>query len=118
MFQFSLFSSFIPYLTIAVMYVLYLGLYTYNKLHAEKEPVTAEETTENIVSWQPAASENTMQLAPGQFLTDDFTAGPVAEQEPVTPLVTFRKIPVPSIEIPATGCLCFELFSRPPPAIA
>ena len=118
MFQFSLFSSFIPYLTIAVMYVLYLGVYTYNKLNAENEPVETEEAAENTVSWQPLQSQKTMQVSPDQFLADDAPIAFTTDPEPVPLPAAFRKLPEPSGEIPFTGCLCFNLFSRPPPAIS
>ena len=121
MFQFSLFSSFIPYLTIAVMYVLYLGVYTYNKLNAENEPVETEEAAENTVSWEKLttlSAQKTMQVSPDQFLADDAPIAFTTDPEPVPLPAAFRKLPEPSGEIPFTGCLCFNLFSRPPPAIS
>lgn len=121
MFQFSLFSSFIPYLTIAVMYVLYLGVYTCNKLNAEHEPFETEEAVENTVSWEKLttlSAQKTMQVPDELFFADDLAAEPAAVPEPFPLLSTIRILPEPSGEIPVTGCLCFNLFSRPPPQIS
>ena len=117
MFQFSLFSSFIPYLAIAVMYVLYLGVFAFNKLSAESQYVD-DESAESTVAWEPVSLQNTIRVSGDLFLTDDFNGEASLDFPPVSIPAMCRKLHEPTGELCVSAYLCFNLFSRPPPHIS
>ncbi len=118
MFQLSLFSSYIPYVTIAVMYVLYLGVYSYSRIHADGEPVHVDETREKVISWQPESPALNILEQCELFFEDDSPAGVSGESNyfPVfTGIISRTEI---LDEKHTARCFCFNLFSRPPPQLS
>lgn len=119
MFQFSLFSSFIPYLVLAIMYVVYFGMYSYNKLTADKEQVYPEQAKKKTITADNQSSQKTIQLSEHLFFADDLIAEAFSDELQTAPSSAIHlKWPVSADKQWVSSCLCFKLFSRPPPHIS
>lgn len=118
MFQLSLFSSYIPYVTIAVMYVLYLGVYSYSRIHDDTEPVHVDEMQEKVISWQPESSAPKILDQCELFFADDSPAEVSAELNYLPVFTGILSHTEPLDEKHTARCFCFNLFSRPPPQLS
>lgn len=114
MFNFGLFSSFIPYIVLAVAYLFYLGACFFNT--AKEIPFEEDETTISF-SASDFSQEATYQNA------FDFEDTNIAAVSPANiGLITHqlcKKAPFPNIKKPFVNQLFTPgLFSRPPPCIS
>ncbi|MFP4470444.1 MAG: hypothetical protein ACLFPE_07155 [Bacteroidales bacterium] len=117
MIQLSLFSSYLPYVTLAVMYVLYLGVTSFGRLMAEKEPVFVDEVHEKMISWAPLDDQqhtfdwnDQVQFSlPAEVLAGDDQL--IIRSDGM--LLCF-----PPGKPFKSGSYCYGKFARPPPAIS
>ena len=118
MFQLSLFSSYIPYVTIAVMYVLYLGVYSYSRIHTGSDPVYVDESQEKVISWQPESPAPNILEQCELFFADDAPAEICVESNHYPVFTGVFSLTEPLDEKHTARCFCFNLFSRPPPQLS
>jgi hypothetical protein len=117
MFQFSLFSSYIPYMMLAMMYVLYLGVYTFDKLQTRDDFFVMADEKENIISWSETENEQ-LFFDLGNQPVVDFVAPELNEyQNPFSlPERSFNFYFCKNKSAHTT--LCYAKFSRPPPRLS
>lgn len=117
MFQLGLFSSYVPYMTLALMYVLYLGIHSYNKLHAESEQDFDDQHVEKTISLE---TDSNQQAKPETIiLLTNLSPATVDSNNDgyLSPPVLTDFYP-PEILNHFPEHICFSLFSRPPPNIS
>ncbi len=118
MFQIGLFSSYIPYMVMAIMYVLYIGMYSLNKYNAEHQTDMQENKGRTTIT--------VTDEGPDLYNLAQFEIFANAEAEPAeestatysTGSEMLRILRIPRKVGVKKKCFCFAIFSRPPPAIS